>query len=403
MPTNMEIILEGMRGLAQAAGNYNDRRAKAEEGRAKEESERAKKERLKAIGIELQDLSDKADADPEYDEAKLARDGTPIVRQIMESGDMGSMKSLELIQDKAKARSTAARDKAKEAKQDTKDAAKSSKEATDLDLKRKTIAQDISAKHRKASETSIGMQNAYNTIVAAAEGKPNGAKDLQLVTAYMKSIDPGSTVRETEFKNAAEARSFWSANTRTDENGNLTTKGGIPLPGFVVQAIQKYEVGSEGGFLLPEQREAFLDAAETNYEKQLIEQESVDDNYDRQLKDIGDLDRDTYLTFNAKKERGRVGERRTKAKAAKEKKKKDDDLKLVTDEDGKKQKAKVVDQATLQKIMDANKEKFTAAVQAAEQRRAAEGKPPFSPQEKQSFIVEILKQNGIKTAPAPKK
>jgi hypothetical protein len=38
---------------------------------------------------------------------------------------------------------------------------------------------------------------------------PNAATDMSLVFSFMKTLDPGSTVREGEYKSAADATSAW--------------------------------------------------------------------------------------------------------------------------------------------------------------------------------------------------
>jgi hypothetical protein len=53
----------------------------------------------------------------------------------------------------------------------------------------------------KASGEFIKVRDAYGTV-AAASADPSPAGDLALIFAYMKMLDPGSTVREGEFANA---------------------------------------------------------------------------------------------------------------------------------------------------------------------------------------------------------
>lgn len=71
-----------------------------------------------------------------------------------------------------------------------------------------------------------------------------GAGDLALVTSFMKMLDPGSTVRETEFANAR------------DTGGLITT----------LQNIYQKNKDSKGKFLQPEQRESFARLAALYYD-----------------------------------------------------------------------------------------------------------------------------------------
>lgn len=87
----------------------------------------------------------------------------------------------------------------------------------------------------------------YEKIKAASE-KPSAAGDLSLIFNYMKILDPGSVVRESEFANAAQAR---AALSRFSDQG-------IDVPAFIVQGVQKLETGQ---LLLPAQREDFVNSA----------------------------------------------------------------------------------------------------------------------------------------------
>ena len=62
---------------------------------------------------------------------------------------------------------------------------------------------------QNASYTKVG--DSYNRIVAASGPGPEGSRgagDLALIFNYMKMLDPGSAVRETEFENAENSRAF---------------------------------------------------------------------------------------------------------------------------------------------------------------------------------------------------
>lgn len=92
---------------------------------------------------------------------------------------------------------------------------------------------------------------AYGRIISSAED-PSAAGDLALIFNYMKLLDPGSVVRESEFRTAEQA-SAWIQ--RSEESG-------IAIPRPVQTAIQKLETGQ---MLLPAQRADFVDRSARLY------------------------------------------------------------------------------------------------------------------------------------------
>lgn len=93
---------------------------------------------------------------------------------------------------------------------------------------------------------------AYTRVVESAK-TPTAAGDLSLIFNYMKVLDPGSVVRESEFATAAGARAEL---TRAQE-------GGMAIPSVVAQAMQRVETGLR---LLPDQRRDFLTRAGMLYQ-----------------------------------------------------------------------------------------------------------------------------------------
>lgn len=85
------------------------------------------------------------------------------------------------------------------------------------------------------------IQVSFDKISRAASN-PSPAGDLSLIFAYMKLLDPGSTVREGEFATAQQA-------------GSLPT-----------QLVNKYNKVVEGERLAPEQRADFLRQAKSLFE-----------------------------------------------------------------------------------------------------------------------------------------
>lgn len=94
----------------------------------------------------------------------------------------------------------------------------------------------------KGSKSFIDSKSAYNRILTSAKDG-SAAGDMSLVFAYMKMLDPGSTVREGEFAMAENAR-------------------GVP------ESVQNmYNKILKGERLTPEQRKSFMDQAGLIYKR----------------------------------------------------------------------------------------------------------------------------------------
>jgi hypothetical protein len=94
----------------------------------------------------------------------------------------------------------------------------------------------------KGSKSYIDSKSAYNRILTSAKDS-SAAGDMSLVFAYMKMLDPGSTVREGEFAMAENAR-------------------GIP------ESVQNlYNKILKGERLTPDQRKSFMDQAGLIYKR----------------------------------------------------------------------------------------------------------------------------------------
>ena len=117
-------------------------------------------------------------------------------------------------------------------------------------------------KFQSQSKDFIKVQDSYNRILAsdptqAEKFKINdsitqfGASDLALIFNYMKILDPGSVVRESEFAVAEKSRAL------------LTEKG---VPTVLIKATEKIFAGAR---LTPAQREDFKDRAKELYKSKL--------------------------------------------------------------------------------------------------------------------------------------
>jgi hypothetical protein len=117
------------------------------------------------------------------------------------------------------------------------------------------------------------QNDAFGRIIASAE-EPSAAGDLALIFNYMKLLDPGSVVRESEFRTAEDAKAWLG---RADEKG-------IAVPTPIRTAIQK---AREGTFLLPEQRYDFVKRSGMIYKKARQGYDNMTTEYTRLSKHFG--------------------------------------------------------------------------------------------------------------------
>lgn len=96
--------------------------------------------------------------------------------------------------------------------------------------------------------------DAFNRILSVTK-KPSAAGDLALIFNFMKILDPGSVVRESEFRTAEQARAWLS---KADDTN-------ITVPTAVRTAINKAITGQR---LLPDQRADFVQQSRNLFESQ---------------------------------------------------------------------------------------------------------------------------------------
>lgn len=118
---------------------------------------------------------------------------------------------------------------------------------------------------------------AYNKIKSAAKNV-SAAGDLSLIFAYMKMLDPSSTVREGEYANASNA-------------------GGVDD-----KAISAYNRAINGQTLSDSQRRDFVGQARGVYESQLNQQKKIDADFERLAKSKGIDPKDVIINFEADQE-----------------------------------------------------------------------------------------------------
>lgn len=165
-------------------------------------------------------------------------------------------------------------------------------------------AKDIRSEYNKETKelkTSDSV-SAYRKLREISKDN-TGAADLAIVYNFMKSQDPGSVVREGEFRTAAQARSWLD---RSEE-------GGIPIPTIVKQAVLKAQTGR---ILTDSQRRQFLNTAKQSVIGLLKQQKDVNDRHIDLAKqsgvptnllglrkyDINEIKKDSGLTSKEKNE-----------------------------------------------------------------------------------------------------
>lgn len=110
---------------------------------------------------------------------------------------------------------------------------------------------------------------AFDNLINAAKN-PSGPSDLAMVFSFMKMLDPGSVVRESEYATAAGAR---AGLTRLED-------AGVYVPTALKMAAEKLQTGQT---LTPDQRRQMLDLAKNNY----LASESRVEKYKKSYIDIG--------------------------------------------------------------------------------------------------------------------
>lgn len=112
------------------------------------------------------------------------------------------------------------------------------------------------------SKTFVDVRDAYGRVLASAK-EPSAAGDLSLIFNYMKILDPGSVVRESEFQVAAQAGGY-----------------GERIQSLVQRAMN-------GQRLADSVRKDFVDRAEKLFDAQLGSQAKLEDEFRRLAKERG--------------------------------------------------------------------------------------------------------------------
>ena len=133
------------------------------------------------------------------------------------------------------------------------------------------------------------QSKAMERIVASAKD-PSAAGDLALIFNYMKMLDPGSVVRESEFRTAEDARAWFG-----EYKGNK-------IPSIFLKYILKAQTGE---MLLPNQRQDFVGRAEELYDQAEAGYTSLEDQYKAIARDeeIYDGKQKIFVDYRYKGER----------------------------------------------------------------------------------------------------
>lgn len=122
------------------------------------------------------------------------------------------------------------------------------------------------------------------TRIRSVSKNPSAAGDLALIFNFMKMLDPGSVVRESEFRTAEDAKGWLG---RMDKEGSA-------VPANVRLAIQKATTGQK---LLPAQRTDFLTQADNLFQSQLGNQSELENIYNGLAQRAGVNQKDVVVDF----------------------------------------------------------------------------------------------------------
>lgn len=140
--------------------------------------------------------------------------------------------------------------------------------------KKVDLEQKLADKYFSRTKNFQEVNTTFNNLMASAEQK-NGPGDLALITTFMKMLDPGSVVRETEFANAQDTAGLWN------RLKNMAAKW------------------KEGDLLQPEDRLKFTNLARAYLEGYKKEDTKVRDQIDKTINAYG-LNRDIVLPAEEK-------------------------------------------------------------------------------------------------------
>lgn len=172
---------------------------------SKQEAQRRKSDDQKASNANAMDLFKQQQTLKDQLEAVDVGEGSPLTKYGVAPGkykpqELTYFTQLKVADESAKARVAAATEAAL-ARKDVQGAMQAQRDFT----RASGLRDDYRAEKAYKDYTTVAPQF---TIVADAAKDPSAAGDLALIFSYMKILDPGSTVREGEFANAANSGSI---------------------------------------------------------------------------------------------------------------------------------------------------------------------------------------------------
>lgn len=404
MASGVDLVLGGQRAAGAGAvdaiqGVKRGQRLQkeADERQAeidkKEEAESIRQQRLADVNLQLEDLTLQAQ-DRDFDREQFTQAAVPLLQEAGEIDSASTVRSLgqidKIISDRQKNERAEADRIAKSGTLEEKKRLDTRKEARAKRKELREIGKDFTS--NPGTKRTAQMRESFGRIQTATEGKPTAPKDLSLIFNFMKTLDPESVVRESEFKSAAEARSFFSR-LPENESGEKVDSRGIPLPASLIQAFQKADPDKAGAFLLPEQREAFRDTAEENFESQLRIQQSVDNRTLEQVRATGASEKEfgQVIPKTAAKDLEEIAQRRKEALAKAEAEK--TPIEKTEEQDAN---TKIISQAQFDVLIQKNEAAFAQRIGAINAKRQAAGQPPLSDDEQGDIIEALLQKQGFR-------
>lgn len=149
---------------------------------------------------------------------------------------------------------------------------KLNKEASEvLTPEQSKAAKDLRGEYITETKDFRQIRDSYNTIKSTNKG--TAASDMSMIFAYMKMLDPNSTVREGEYAQAEQAT-------------------GVPS-----RILNSYNKALEGVKLTPDQRNDFVDRAKDIYSTRERTYRSSQKEYKRLARDYGVPDKFVIVEY----------------------------------------------------------------------------------------------------------
>ena len=401
MANGVDVFLGGLRSAGtgavqgrQIANQTAQRERQEEEFRKKQEADQIRKARLQEVSGQVGQILQRAQEDEAFDQTAFATSAQPVIEASIELGDPGILDSLGPIQNIITQRQATQQAKLKAGAERAKTTADLAKEKKKDDKDLRKEIRTIGAEHRQdktTARTSI-MREAFGRIRKAADVKnPSAANDLSMIFNFMKTLDPESTVRESEFRSAANARAAFEREYEIDENGNaVNKKTGKILPSRFTQFLQKLDPDQKGSFLTPTQKASFLATAKDNYRSQLENQRGVDE---RTMENLRAIDPERADEFSKRVFKSRAADELT----AFDEEDAQGNTAAAADEgsqvgaDAENSNIQFVDETAFQAIVAKHADQFEQRIATYEQRAGRQ----VTKEERQELIIEIMKNNNI--------